>query len=328
MFGWSAEEVLGNPIPVVPQEEEVRYRRNREMLLRGQAQSGERLSPRKKDGSRFSAMLYTAPLFDKAGQMNGSLHIFQSVAEESEPAGRMIEELRMEAIGRLARGIAHEFNNSVGAILGWAELALDGLDPRSPLRKPLDHILKEARHAMDVTRGLAAFSQQSVEMYAVDLNHVVVQALDPLGCLLPPDFVVKTALTPNLPRILADPEQIAQVLLDLCLTAKEAMPDGGALQIETAQTRIDPDTAREFAGATPGNYAVLSISHGGMRMDAQTLRRLFEPFPTTPRDGIGCGLGLAAVYGIVRQHGGFINASSAPDHETRLQVYLPVNASS
>jgi len=329
MFGWSLEEVLGNPVPVVPQEEEVRYQRNRELLMRGQSQTGERVSPRRKDGSRFPALLSLAPLFDEAGRMNGSLHIFQAVTEqEPEPNGRMIEkfeQLQMDAIRRLARGIAHEFNNSVGAILGWAEMALDGLDPQSPLRKPLDHILQEARHASDVTRDLTAFCQrQGLGMYPVDLNHVVEQALDGLGCVLPPDIVVKKAFTPNLPRILADPEQIARVLTDLCLSAKEAMPGGGALQIETEQTRIDEETRKEIAGATPGRYALLSISRGGMRMDAETLRRLLEPFPTAPRGAIGHGPGLAVAHGIVKQHGGFINVSSHPDHATCLQVYLPL----
>jgi len=327
MFGWSREEVLGNPVPVVPQDEEVRYRNNREMLLRGKALTGEKVSPRKKDGSRLPALLSLAPLYDEAGRMNGSVHIFQAIAAAREPDGRMLEELRMEAVGRLARGIAHEFNNSVGAILGWAEMALDGLDPQSPLRRPLDHILQEARHASEVTRDLAALSQrQGLEMYDVDLNHVVEQALGQLSSVLPPGIVVKKALTPNLPRILADPEQIARVLMDLCLSAAEAMPEGGALRIETEQASIDQDTPGELAAATPGNYAVLCISHGGTGMDAETLRRLFEPFSTAPRGGIGSGLGLAVAHGIVRQHGGFINVSSGPGQETRLQVYLPVMA--
>lgn len=326
MFGWSLEEVLGTPIPVVPQEEEVRYRQTREMLLQGRAQTGVSVSPRKRDGSRFPALLATAPLFDEAGRMNGSLHIFQAL-KEREPDGGMIEDLRMEAIGRLARTISHEFNNSIGAILGWAEVALEGLDPHSPLRKPLDHILKEARHASKVTQDLASFSQrQSLEMYEVDLNHVAERALDLLANVHPPAVVVEKALTPNLPRILADPGQIARVLLDLCLFAREGMPEGGSLQVETGQTRVDADTCRKLAGATPGHYALLCISHGGARLDTDTLRRLFEPFSAAPRDGMGSGLGLAVAYGIVRQHGGFIHASSGPDHGTRLQVYLPVLA--
>jgi PAS domain S-box-containing protein len=327
MFGWSPEEVLGNPVPMVPREEKVRYRRSiRQTRMRGKSQIGEKFSLRKKDGSRIPAILSTAPLFREAGRMNGSLHIFQPIAEERGPDGRMIEELKTEAIERLARGMAHELNNSVGAILGWAEMALDGLDPQSPLRIPLDHILKEARHTSDVTRDLAAIScRQPLEMCDVDLNHVVEQALDLLGCLLPPGIAVKKALTPDLPLILADPEQIARVLIDLCLSVKEAMPAGCALQIETEQTRIDQ--GREPASAPPGNYAVLCISYGGMRMDAETMRRLLEPIFTVPRHGIERGLGLAVAFGIVRQHGGFINASSAPDHGTRLQVYLPAIAS-
>jgi signal transduction histidine kinase len=320
MFGWSGQEVVGRPLPVVPQEEEMGYRQTREVLLRGEVPPRKRISPRRRDGSRFPALVCTAPLRDEAGRMSGSLHIFQAL--EDAPDWRITEELRMEAIERLGRTIAHEFNNSVGAILGWAEMALEGLEPRSSLRKPLNHILKEARHASAVIRDLAVLSRrQGLEMDPVDLNHIVEQALDLIHGALPPSIVVDMRLAPRLPRILADAQHIARVLTDLCLLSRAEVR--GVLRIETRQSRLDSDACRGLAGATPGNYLVLGISYGGMRVKAETLERLFEPFPIAPRDGVGSGLGLAVVHGIVRQHGGFISVSATPNREASLQVYLP-----
>jgi PAS domain S-box-containing protein len=328
MLGWSREEVLGNPLPAVPQDEEVRYRTQQELVVRGEPLSLN-VSPRKKDGSRFPAILSIVPLFDEAGQMNGSLHIFQTIAQTIAGGERdsRIKPGNMEAIGQLARGLAHEFNNSVGAILGWAEMALDGLDPQSPLRKPLDQILNQARHACAVTRDLVAFSQrQALEMDDVDLNHVVERALGLSGRLLPPGVVVKKAFAPNLPHILADSEQIERALLDLCLYAQDAMPGKGALRVETQPVRIDEDQWRQTAGATPGNYALLCVSCN-VQTDPETLRHILEPFFLMPQDGRARGLGLAAAYGIVRQHGGFIRVSSEPDFGTRFEVFLPLIAS-
>lgn len=324
IFGWRCEEVLGNPLPVVPQDEEVRYRNNREKRLRGETRAGEEISPRRKDGSRFPALLSMAPLYDEAGRISGSLHIFQALADRRSADIRQHDARTKEVIGQLALGTAHEFNNSVGAIMGWADLALEELPPLSPLRKPLEHILKEARHASDVTRDLLAFAQcQALDMYPVNLNHVVEQAWDSLAGQFPPRILVERTLAPDLGRIYADPEQIERILAELCLYAKDAMPEGGPLRIETGQVCMDAPQCRQMSGRHAGNYAVLSVSHGGTPIGAGSLRHIFEPFFAMPRDEARRGLGLAAVYGIIRQHGGFIHASSEPEYGTRFQVYLP-----
>jgi len=326
MFGWTQEEVLGFPLPVVPEGEQEIYQENMRRLSNGEVLLIEEVRPQRKDGSRFFASLAIAPLYDPERRIKGFLAILQDTTEKKEWNARLLQMQKMEAIGQLAGGIAHDFNNSIGAILGWAEFALEEAGRNSAMTKPLNHIVDQARHATDLTRELATFARrQALEPQNVDLNQVVEQTLQLAARTLPADIEVSQMLAPDLSAVRADPTQLERILMNLCLNARDALPRGGKLCIGTEPVKLDEDCCRSFTNAKPGDYAVLWVTDTGVGMDAETQLRIFEPFFTTKPEGKGTGLGLAVVYGIVKQHGGFINVYSEPGQGTTFRIYLPVS---
>jgi two-component system cell cycle sensor histidine kinase/response regulator CckA len=239
---------------------------------------------------------------------------------------RLEEQLRqahkLEAVGRLASGIARDFNNLLTAILGCSDLVRERLPPNDDGRELLGHINDAAARAADLVRQLLAFGQrQMFRPRVLNLNEVVRQALPALQHLLGPTVGVSLALAPTAPRVRADAAQLEQVLLSLAANARDAMPEGGRLTLETAETIL---TEREVAGQNlRGRCAVLRVSDTGRGMDETTLGRLFEPYFTTRELGKGSGLGLATVYGIVKQSGGHVVAASEPGNGSRFTIYLP-----
>ena len=230
---------------------------------------------------------------------------------------------KFEAIGQLAGGIAHDFNNVVGAILGWAELGIDqaGADARSVDR--FTRIREQAERAAALTRELLAFARRQVlQPRAVDLNTVITGLVSFLDKVIGRNIELKVRPA-QLDAVKADPTQMEQVLMNLCINARDAMPDGGRLVIESEMVELDDAYCRFYPGATPGRYAVLSVSDTGIGMDAETRDRIFEPFFTTKETGKGTGMGLATVYGIVKQHGGLIHVYSEPGQGSLFRVYLP-----
>ena len=235
---------------------------------------------------------------------------------------------RMESVGRLAGGIAHEANNQMTVILGSAEFLGRSLKEETA-RIDLEHIRRAARRTASITQQLLAFSRRQVlQPHVLDLN-AVVSALEPiLQRALGEISQVKLRLAEDLHAIRADPGQLDQVLLNLALNARDAMPDGGTLTVETVNATVDEGhaTARAVEPAAPGEYVALVVTDTGMGMDRETMEHLFEPFFTTKSVGEGTGLGLATVYGIVKQSGGFVSVFSEPGHGTSFRLYLPVAA--
>jgi len=234
---------------------------------------------------------------------------------------------KMEAIGRLAGGIAHDFNNLVQAISGYTEMALHGLGPDDSLRHPLEEIKRAGDRAAALTRQLLAFSRQQVlQPRVLALNDVVARVEQLLRRLIGEDVRLCTALAPDLGAVRADAAQLEQVLMNLAVNARDAMPGGGVLTIETRNVTLPAPDQRE-AFIQPGPYVLLLVADSGCGMDPETRRRAFEPFFTTKPPGQGTGLGLSTVYGIVKQSGGYILVDSAPGAGTRVRIYLPrVNA--
>jgi PAS domain S-box-containing protein len=228
---------------------------------------------------------------------------------------------KMEAIGRLASGVAHDFNNLLTAILGSAELLLEELPADHPGRVEAKETREAALRAADLTRQLLAFSRQQVlAPQVLDLNDVVTNVEKMLRRLIGEDVELRTAQAPDIGAVRADPGQLEQVLINLAVNARDAMPRGGRLTIETANADLDDGYA---AGVAPGRYVMFAVSDTGTGMDPETQTRLFEPFFTTKEKGKGTGLGLATVYGIVKQSGGYVSVYSEPGHGTSLKVYLP-----
>ena len=234
---------------------------------------------------------------------------------------------KMEAVGRLAGGVAHDFNNILTAVTSYSQFLLDDLDSADSRRDDVVEIGKAADRAATLVRHLLAFSRQQVlQPRPLDLNVTVRDLAPMLARLIGAQVELETRLEPRLDTVCADPGQIEQVLVNLVVNASDAMPDGGTLTIETANAELDEDYVRHHADAVPGPYVVLSVSDTGSGMSPETQARIFEPFFTTKEMGKGTGLGLATVYGIVKQSGGNIWVYSEPTHGTRFRVYLPRSA--
>jgi signal transduction histidine kinase len=231
---------------------------------------------------------------------------------------------KMESVGRLAGGVAHDFNNMLGVILGHAELALEKMDPAEPLYTNLQEINNAARRSADLTQQLLAFARkQTVAPKVFDLNETVEQMLTMLRRLIGEDIKLIWSPGKKLLPVKMDPTQLDQILVNLCVNARDAVEETGEITIETDTAVFDQVYCSEQPGYIPGDYVQLMVSDNGHGMDPETLTLLFEPFFTTKEIGKGTGLGLATVYGIVKQNNGFIDVSSEPGQGTIFKIYLP-----
>jgi two-component system cell cycle sensor histidine kinase/response regulator CckA len=231
---------------------------------------------------------------------------------------------RFEAVGRLAGGVAHDFNNVIGAIMGWADLGVESAVPGSDLQDKFLKIRSQADRASALTRQLLAFARRQIlQPRNAGLNEVTKEAVSLLRSVIGERIRIDLDLAQDLAPVWGDPGQIEQVLMNLCLNARDAMPQGGQLLIETRNAEVGEDYQRAHPYAVPGRYVLLRVADTGTGMDAATLEHIFEPFFTTKEMGRGTGLGLATVYGIVKQHKGFIDVDSAPGQGTAFRVYLP-----
>jgi two-component system cell cycle sensor histidine kinase/response regulator CckA len=231
---------------------------------------------------------------------------------------------KFEAIGRLAGGIAHDFNNLLGAILGWAEMGLEDIQAGSRARDRFQKITEQAHRATKLTAQILAFARRQVlQPRKLSLNVAVEEVTSLLHKLIGDRVVIRVLPDHTLNMVMADPVQIEQILMNLCLNARDAMSEGGVLVIETRNVDIEDEHARVHPEARPGRYVLLSVSDTGVGMERATVERIFEPFFTTKELGRGTGLGLATVYGIVKQHGGFIYVYSEPGKGTTFRLYFP-----
>ncbi len=324
LFGWTAAEVVGRPLPIVPEEKEEECRAARRRVLQGQHFTGVDLIRRKRDGTAVTVNLFAAPLQDVEGRVAGILAVIEDVTAVKRLEQQFFQAQKMEAVGRLAGGVAHDFNNLLTAILASTDLLLETLPPEHPGREDALETRKAALRAADLTRQLLAFSRQQVLAPRVlSLNDVVTEMDKMLRRLIGEDVELRTVRTENLGAVRADPGQLEQVVVNLAVNARDAMPKGGRLTIETANVALDEPYAMARTVVVPGAYVMLAVSDTGTGMDAATQARLFEPFFTTKPKGRGTGLGLATVYGIVKQSGGYVWAYSEPGRGTTFKIYLP-----
>jgi len=331
MLGYSREELLGRTFQQIthPADLEADVENVRRMLAGEiQAYSMEKRYLRKDGTAAWIALTVSL-----ARDADGRPKYFISVVEDIEPRrlaeakearlrNQFEQAQKMESVGQLAGGIAHDFNNLLTAILGFCELILS--DEKTSHRSELEEIKHAGERAAALTRQLLAFSRKQVfQLELLDLNAVVLNMETMLRRVIGEDVRLTSALATEIGRVKADPSQIEQVLMNLAVNARDAMPGGGALRIETSNVDVDEALAAAHTPCAPGRFVVLSVSDTGCGMDSETRRRVFEPFFTTKPKGKGTGLGLATVYGIVKQSGGFVSFSSEPGKGTTFQVHLP-----
>ena len=292
----------------------------------GQAHGAE-VEWRRRDGGIVAVRLHLRRL--SLPNYPDSLEFIAEDVTELRAMERQLRQIqKFEAIGELAGGIAHDFNNVVGAILGWAELGYEQNRGNPQAADRFARIREQADRAAALTSELLAFARRQVlQPRAIDLNTVASGLVSFLDRVISKDIELKV-ITALLDPVKADPTQIEQVLMNLCLNARDAMPRGGRLFIETEMVELDDSYCRFYPYVTPGRYAVLSVSDTGIGMDSETRERIFEPFFTTKERGKGTAVGLATVYGIVKQHGGSIHVYSEPGQGSLFRVYLPVVESS
>jgi len=285
---------------------------------------------RKKDGTVFPVEISAAHLSLKGRPVHiASIRdITERMRYEEERKAlqsQLFQSQKIEAIGQLAGGVAHDFNNILTVIFGYTDLLLKKIEPDSPLRFPTEQIQSSAMRAAELTRGLLAFSRKQImEPKLLEIQEVVREMDKMLGRLVREDIVLRTELAEPRLVVNADAGQIGQVLINLVTNAVDAMPEGGTLSINVDRGVIDDGFVEHHGFGEPGEYALISVSDTGTGMDEETRRRIFEPFFTTKEPGKGTGLGLCIVYGIVKQHGGFITAGSEPGAGTTFNIYLPL----
>ena len=332
MLGYSHDEMIGTPLERYIFDEDLK-----DYHLRSEAhQSGiyEHFEQRyrRKEGEACWCLVSAAPLQDAEGRFVGSFFMCADITKRKkmeESLRKLEEQLRqsqkMEAIGTLAGGVAHDFNNILTAITGYGSLALERLKKDETAQGYIGEVLNAANRAAELTRGLLAFSRkQTISLKQKDLNDIVQNVQKMLVRIIGEDIKLKTALSNRRLPVSVDAVQIDQVLLNLATNARDAMPDGGHLIIETDVVDMDESYVEAHLIENTGKYAVLTVSDTGIGMDIKTKENIFEPFFTTKGVGKGTGLGLAIVYGIIKQHGGNINVYSEVGKGTTFRIYLPI----
>jgi PAS domain S-box-containing protein len=326
LYGYTEEEVVGKVTPRIlksgttqPEDYAIFWK-----TILGKRVARSEVTNQTKEGQLVSVESSVNPILDEHGNITGFLAIQRDVMHRKQLEEQFRQAQKMEAVGRLAGGVAHDFNNILTVINGYSELMLGQLMSENPHQKYVNEIMKAGERAAGLTRQLLAFSRQQVlEPQVLDLNQAVINVHSMLRRLIGEDIQLVMIPAENLGRVKADPGQMEQVLLNLAVNARDAMPQGGNLSIETANVILDENYTRGDFVVTPGAYVMLAMNDSGMGMDAETKQRIFEPFFTTKEKGKGTGLGLSMVYGVVKQSGGYINVYSEVGYGTTFKIYLP-----
>jgi PAS domain S-box-containing protein len=325
LFGWTADEVMGRLVPFLSAQRIAELRTPEGPSGHPHGAPGTAMRQLRKDGSEVDTLFSTGVLRDAAGVAAGYIAVITDLTDHKLLEAQLRQAQKMEAVGQLAGGGAHDGNNLLTVSKAHTFVALEGLPKDAPAREDLVAVNEAAARAADLTRRLLAFSRkQLLQPRVLDLNTVVSGVLPMLQRLIGEDIEVVTQLDPSLHTVSADPAQLEQVVMNLAVNARDAMPHGGVFRIATSNVELREARAVEDGFTMQaGSYVVLEVGDTGVGMDAATRLRIFEPFFTTKEQGKGTGLGLAMVYGIVKQSGGYVCVDSEPGKGTRFEIWLP-----
>ncbi|MFA5354476.1 MAG: PAS domain S-box protein, partial [Thermodesulfovibrionales bacterium] len=327
LFGYTRmEELEGKTILdfVVPGEHSRALQNIKEFREKGYIQNLEYTLMRK-DGTLFPAWVRASLIRDPEGTARNIMMVVRDLSEMKRLEEQLIQSQKMEALGTLTGGIAHDFNNILTAIVGYSSLLQMKLEKDSPLASSVEGIIASSEKASFLTRQLLLFSKKGgMSAGPVDLNSIVRKAEHLLLRLLPHNIGLSFIPSPEELIVTADSTQIDQVLINLAVNARDAMPEGGSITFSTTVADMDDEFVRAHGFGTPGRYALLTVADSGKGMDDKTRERIFEPFFTTKERGKGTGLGLSVVYGIIKGHKGYIDVSSSPETGSTFRIYLPL----
>ncbi len=332
IFGWSAEEAVGRPLPATSLSAESEFLRLRDRVCAGESLTQMEVVRHRKDGSAVDISLSVAPVREADGRILTLVGVIEDISrrkqaerEHESMERQLLQARKMEAIGQLAGGVAHDFNNLLQVMIGHGEIMGERLSASSPLRSDLTAIMGSAERAATLVRQLLAFSRRQVlDMKDVDLNEVLDDCLSMLRRLIGEHISLALVKGRALATVRADVGQLGQIIVNLCINARDAMPHGGTITIETENVRIDESYRDDHPWAHPGRYVLLSVSDTGCGIEEEIRGRIFEPFFTTKPLGQGTGLGLATVYGIIKQHDGMVHVYSETGTGTTFKIYLPI----
>jgi two-component system cell cycle sensor histidine kinase/response regulator CckA len=326
--GFTADEAVGRTPAILAAERQDRALSLDlwQTILRGEVWRAE-ITNRRKDGTPFTWEEAITPIRDKRGRLTHFIAVGEDVSVQRQLQAQLLQAQKMEAIGRLAGGVAHDFNNLLTVMTGYSEQLIERLEPRDPLRRKAEAIRSAAERAASLTQQLLAFSRRQMQQpRVVDLNEAVNRMNRLLRRLIGEDVELVSDLAPAPARVRVDPLHLEQVLMNLAVNARDAMPRGGVLTLGTGEVTLTANQPAEHPQMPPGDYAVLTVRDTGCGMDAETRKRLFEPFFTTKEHGKGTGLGLSTVYGIVKQNRGYIWVDSDMGRGSLFRIYLPLVA--
>jgi PAS domain S-box-containing protein len=325
IFGYGAEEAIGRPLQMlIPPERLDEFPQAITMVKRGDSLAGYETVRLRKDGKKISVSLTDSPIRGEGGAITGLSSIARDITERKRLEEELLQSQKMDAVGRLAGGIAHDFNNILTAILGYSDLIIGQTDERQWMYKHLVEIRKAADFAASLTHQLLAFSRrQPLFLRVFNINDSVRTMEKMLRRVIGEHIHIVTRLDAEIGRLKADPSQLEQVLLNLCVNARDAMPNGGCITIATADVTYILDDSFSPNEMPAGEYVKLTVGDTGTGMPPEVKKHIFEPFFTTKEKGHGTGLGLATCYGIVKQTGGYITVDSTVGVGTVFSVYLP-----
>ena len=327
IYGYTAEEAIGRHVyMLIPPDRLNELGQTLATVKRGESLVNFETVQMRKDGKRIWVSLTESPIRNETGKITGISSIARDITENKRLEEQFLQSQKMEAVGRLAGGVAHDFNNILTAILGYSDLLLAQMNSTHPMYKSISEIRRAGEFAASLTHQLLAFSRrQSLQLKILDINDVVNSIEKMLKRLIGEDIQIMTVLDTSVGKIKADAGQLEQVVLNLAVNARDAMPKGGVITIQTTNTKFFGDDLSHINELPPGNYVKLMISDTGSGMSDEVKKHLFEPFFTTKDQGKGTGLGLATCYGIVKQCGGHIVVDSTIGQGTTFQIYFPVS---